>query len=97
VTGDDEIRGPARRALYRIGFAHAIQLRPWPEIRALGRRIQRRRLAVGVAGIAIVLTGAGAANALVVRGGPTGEIRSDTNVPSTMTTEAASRTTATRS
>jgi len=68
VTGDDEVRGPARRALYRIGFAHAIQLRPWPEVRALGQRIQRRRIAALVVAVAALLTGAGAANALVARG-----------------------------
>lgn len=86
MTHDDPVGSATRRALYRFAFRDAVNLRPWSEIRALGRRIQRRRIAAGVAGVAIVFTGAGAANALVVRGSPGGEIRSDGTVPSTTST-----------
>lgn len=92
MTPDDPVGSTTRRVLYKLAFRDAVNLRPWSEIRALGRRIQRRRVAGGVAGIAIVLTGAGAANALVARNGPATAIRSERTVPTSSTSATTSTT-----
>jgi hypothetical protein len=94
MTGDDDaVGGAVRRALYRIGFADAIRLRPWADIRARARRLQRRRVAVGVVIVASLLTGAGAANALVARGDANTDLdvtaSSTTTTPDTNTSTSA--------
>jgi hypothetical protein len=96
MTDEDEVRGPARRALYRIGYAPAILLRPWADIRARARWLQRRRVAVGVVIVTTLLTGAGAANALVARRTPDSAARDDGTPTIGTTTGTASTTTPTR-
>jgi hypothetical protein len=95
VTGEDEVGGAVRRALYRIGFADAIRLRPWADIRARARQLQRRRVAVGVVIVASLLTGAGAANALVARGTPSPDSREHRTATISTTTGTASTTSST--